>query len=186
MSPTPAKSTISSNRCAISARFMPMMAPCRIDVLPAGEVRVKPGCHLDQRPDPAAHRAAPVVGLRILVSSFSVVDLPAPFGPMMPRASPGLTSNDTLRSAQNSWSPNVSDSGGGSGTRRPWPEPDRAGCRARSPRRNFFETLSKDNRRPTSDALRELELEPMKDDPGDARNTTCATATTANGTPGAG
>jgi len=28
----------------------------------------------------------PLVGRRIFVSSFSVVDLPAPFGPMMPSA----------------------------------------------------------------------------------------------------
>ena len=31
-----------------------------------------------------------------------MVDLPAPFGPMMPSASPAPTENDTSRTAQNS------------------------------------------------------------------------------------
>ena len=61
-------------------------------VLAAGQVRMKSGGDLDQRADAAAHLRSPRVGRRILVSSFSIVDLPAPFGPMMPSASPGLTS----------------------------------------------------------------------------------------------
>jgi hypothetical protein len=41
------------------------------------------------------------VGLRMRVRSLSTVLFPAPFGPMMPSASPGSTVNDTSWSAQN-------------------------------------------------------------------------------------
>ena len=48
----------------------------------------------------SSHR--PSVGRRIFVSSFRTVDLPAPFGPMIPSASPRRASSDTSLSAQNS------------------------------------------------------------------------------------
>jgi hypothetical protein len=70
------------------------------------------------------------------------VDLPAPFGPMMPRASPGLTSNDTSRTAQNSPS-----SGRTGGVRRNTFR-IKLGSRSRrlswlEPRANLFQTRSK-------------------------------------------
>ena len=47
----------------------------------------------------------PSDGVRIPASTWSSVLLPAPLGPMTPTDSPFRTSNDTLRSAQNSVSP---------------------------------------------------------------------------------
>ena len=40
------------------------------------------------------HQAVPEVGANIPVSIFTVVDLPAPFGPRNPKISPGCTSRD--------------------------------------------------------------------------------------------
>ena len=82
----------------------------------------------------------PRVGRRICVSSFSVVDLPAPFGPMMPSAFARLTSKPTSFSAQNS-SPSSHVLRWRSAGR----TTQRDGIRSRrlswrSPRRNFFQT----------------------------------------------
>ena len=52
--------------------------------------------------DPTRPRivALPSVGVVIRVRIFSSVDLPAPFGPMMPISSPSCASKDTSRTAQ--------------------------------------------------------------------------------------
>ena len=76
------------------------------------------------------------------MSILSVVDLPAPFPPMIPSVSPGLTSKDTSRTAQKSPSASAS-------ARRVLPVMRRtsAGTRSRrlscsSPRWNRFHTPS--------------------------------------------
>jgi hypothetical protein len=56
------------------------------DVLAAGEIRMKAGGQLDQRPHAALHAGRPAGGLRMRVRTFSAVDFPAPFGPMIPSA----------------------------------------------------------------------------------------------------
>ncbi len=47
-------------------------------------------------------RTWPLFGLRMRASTFSVVDLPEPLGPTMPRVDPCGTSKLTPLSAQNS------------------------------------------------------------------------------------
>ena len=49
-----------SNLRSISARFIPMMAPCSADVFPTGQVLMKAGRHFDQGPDASPQLAPPL------------------------------------------------------------------------------------------------------------------------------
>ena len=109
----PENATISSNFRSISARRMPMMAPCRYTFSRPVRSGWNPAATSMSAPIRPRTRQWPSVGRRIRVSSFSAVDLPAPLAPMMPRASPGPTENETSRRAQNSALP--------SGSREPRP-----------------------------------------------------------------
>ena len=141
-SPTPAKATISSNFDEISARRIPATAPCRKTFSRAVRSGWKPAAASMSAPTRPTIAERPMVGLRLRVSSFRMVDLPAPLGPMMPSASPGRTAKERSRTAQNSCS--ASSDGArsslsirlttaGTTSRRLWE------C---SPRRNFFHTPS--------------------------------------------
>ena len=67
-----------------------MMAPCRKTFSRPVRSGWKPAATSISAPTRPRTSQWPRVGRRIRVSSFSVVDLPAPFGPMMPSASPGV------------------------------------------------------------------------------------------------
>src|SRR5689334_19073438 len=105
------------------------------------------------------------------VSSFSVVDLPEPFGPMMPGVWPGSTSNERSRTAQKSPFPSSR------ALVRPVMRAIVAGMRSRrlswrSPRWNFFQTRSKTTResliaRPSSHGLREVPFGAMEEQRAD-------------------
>ena len=95
-SPTPANSTISIELARNLGALHAHDRALQEDVLASGQVGVEAGGDLDQRADAAAARCSGRgSACRIRVSSFRIVDLPAPFGPMMPSASPARTSNDT-------------------------------------------------------------------------------------------
>ena len=72
-----------------------------VDVLAAGQLGVKAGADLQQRGDPAAEPDAPVGRLGDPAEDLQQRPLAAPLRPMMPTTSPGRTSNETSRSAQN-------------------------------------------------------------------------------------
>src|SRR5438093_5507906 len=161
----PENASISSNLRSISARRMPMMAPCRYTFSRPVRSGWNPAATSMSAPIRPRTRQWPSVGRRIRVSSFSAVDLPAPLAPMMPRASPGPTENETSRRAQNSALP--------SGSREPRPS-HRAtvsGTRSRrlswrSPLRNFLETpMNSTAGGVTSDVLRKTEFRGMEDHP---------------------
>src|SRR3954471_6232657 len=162
-SSTPEKSTMASNLRAISARGMPMIAPCRKTFSRPVRSGWKPAATSISAPTRPRTSSRPRVGRRILVSSLSTVDLPAPFGPMMPSASPGLTVNDMSRTAQNSCSASACSS------RRRTSRATIAGTRSRrlswrSPRRNFFQTPSKTTEL-MSEVLRKIEFRRVEHHP---------------------
>ena len=77
----------------------------QIDVLTAGEIRVEPGPELEQRRNAAAGLDPPAVGLMIPETMRNRVDLPEPFRPTRPTASPGSIVSETSCSACTSRAP---------------------------------------------------------------------------------
>ena len=73
-----------------------------VDVFPPGEVGHEARADFDERCDAAVDLDAPRVGVLILASIFSRVDLPAPLWPMMPTTSPCSMEKLTSSSALNS------------------------------------------------------------------------------------
>ena len=72
------------------------------DVLAAGDLGMKAGAQLDERRHAAAGPGrCPPVGLPMPAMSLSIVLLPEPLRPTMPKVSPAATSNDTPFSASN-------------------------------------------------------------------------------------
>ena len=88
---TSAKATISSNlRFDLAASHAEDRA-VEIDVLAAGQLRVKAGADFEQAADAAAQLDRdPSVGSVMRDRIFSSVLLPAPLRPMMPTTSPGV------------------------------------------------------------------------------------------------
>ena len=100
--PTSLKATISSNFRAISFRPIPRIAPLKKNVFPAGQLRVKPGPHLQQAADAPLQPDLSAGGLSDRLMTFSRVLFPAPLRPMTPTHWPRLTSKETSLRAQNS------------------------------------------------------------------------------------
>ena len=93
---TSANATISSNFRDDLRPPHPQDRAVQVDVLSAGQLRVEPGSHLQQAPDPAVDIDLALGRLGDPADRiFSSVLLPAPLRPMMPTTSPGCTSNDT-------------------------------------------------------------------------------------------
>ena len=166
-SPMPANSTISSNLRGDLGALHAHDRALQEDVLAAGQVRMKAGRHFDQRADAArAPGSVPRVGLRMRVSSFRIVDLPAPFGPMMPSACPAPTSNDTSLTAQNSSFCSRVARPPAEHPAPPARESDRAGCRgARRAGTSSRPRRRRSNRCAHLDVLRKLEFGAVEDDP---------------------
>src|SRR5687767_5674293 len=139
----PENSTISSNRWRMSALGIPMMAPCRYRFSRPVRSWWNPAAISSSAPTRPRTSARPSVGGMIFVNVLRMVDLPAPFRPMMPSTSPGRTWKLTSWRAQNWFA--------ASSCRRvalPMSRRAVAGIRSRrlswrSPRRNFFQTFSK-------------------------------------------
>ena len=71
-----------------------------IDILAAGQFRVKAGADFQQAGHAAVIVTRPAVGSVMRLRIFSSVLLPAPLRPMMPTTSPCVTSKETSRRAQ--------------------------------------------------------------------------------------
>ncbi len=97
---TSENATISSNFLLDLLALHAQDRAVQVDVLPARQLRMEAGAHLQQRPTRPVMSARPVVGSVIRDRIFSSVLLPAPFRPMIPTTSPGFTSKDTSFSAQ--------------------------------------------------------------------------------------
>src|SRR3954447_3166830 len=114
---------ISSNRSSISRRDMPCRPAVRYTLSRTLRSSTNPPVISMSGATPARTATLPSSGSTTSATSLSSVDLPWPFRPTTPMASPGWTLNETLRRAQNS-----------SGrSRRSWP-PKRS-LKVRRPRR---------------------------------------------------
>ena len=84
----------------ISRRFIPRMAPFRKMFSRPVSSPWKPVPTSSRLPTRPRMTALPRVGVVIRVRILSSVDLPAPFGPMMPSTSPCSTEKETSSRAQ--------------------------------------------------------------------------------------
>jgi len=98
--PSSAKSTISSNRRLISLRLIPSSEPYRKMFSRPVSSGCRPAFSSMSAPTRPFVHTCPDHGVDTRDASRSDVDLPLPFGPMIPSASPSCTSNVTSASAQ--------------------------------------------------------------------------------------
>ena len=164
----PENSTISVELPIDLRALHPHDRALEVDVLSTGQILMKASGHFNQGTHASPQLTPSLRRAQDFLRSFRTVDLPAPFGPMIPSASPRRVSREASLSAQNSSLFNSCSAR----TARLMSDGIRSRSAVwRSVRRKRFHTCSNVMPGcPTSDVLRELIFRTMEYNPADCEN----------------